>query len=245
MADRYFSAEPITGSQAWLVEDEARHLVRVMRANVGDDVVVFDGSGAEFLTRLRTVAKDRVELEVVQRQSIDRETSRDLTLAVALPKGDRQRWLVEKLVELGVRRLIPIRTERGVSQPVEAAIARLKRAVIEASKQCGRNRLMEIAAPLDWLTLATTADTTRRLIAHPGQDSQALQIGTDSIPTLVAIGPEGGFTDAEVAAALECGWRPIRLGATTLRVETAAIALAAALLISNRETVEQSNVHAT
>ena len=149
MSDRFFVETPITGTRAELADAEARHLTGVLRAGVGDAVTLFDGSGAEFASRILRVGKSVVELEVLERQEISRELPLDMTLAVALPKGDRQKWLVEKLVELGVTRLVPLITERGVAQPVDSALARLKRGVIEASKQCGRNKLMEIAEPRD------------------------------------------------------------------------------------------------
>jgi 16S rRNA (uracil1498-N3)-methyltransferase len=149
--------------------------------------------------------------------TIDRGES--LTLAVALPKGDRQKWLVEKAVELGVVRIVPLVTERGVAQPVEQALRRLWRAVIEASKQCGRNRLLEIDEPQSWpLFVERTAGEPRRLLAHP-----------TATATTAAIGPEGGFTDEEVALAVVAGWQLVDLGPRILRVETAAILLAAVL----------------
>ena len=151
MSERFFVEQPISGSTAELVDTEAQHLAKVMRAAVGDEVVLFDGSGAEFAAKVARIAKSAVTLEVVERREINREPRVELTLAVALPKGERQKWLVEKLTELGAARLVPLITERGVAQPVDAAVARLSRAVIEASKQCGRNRLMEIAPPREAL----------------------------------------------------------------------------------------------
>src|SRR6185436_15410174 len=168
MSERFFVEQPITGSTAELVEAEAQHLAKVMRAAVGDEVVLFDGSGAEFAAKVARLSKSVVLLEIVERREINREPRVELTLAVALPKGERQKWLVEKLTELGATRLIPLITERGVAQPVESALDRLRRGVIEASKQCGRNRLMEIAAPervTDFFRNSSLVNY--RLLAHP------------------------------------------------------------------------------
>lgn len=227
MSDRFFVETPITGTRAELADAEARHLTGVLRAGVGDAVTLFDGSGAEFASRILRVGKSVVELEVLERHEISRELPLDLTLAVALPKGDRQKWLVEKLVELGVTRLVPLITERGVAQPVDSALTRLKRGVIEASKQCGRNKLMEIAEPRDASELFSAQPPgTLRLLAEPGGSSLSqLEMGTQKI--VGAIGPEGGFTPAEVASALQAGWLGVSLGRSILRIETAAIALAA------------------
>ena len=115
MTDRYFVESPIRADRATLVGPEAHHLIHVMRAGPGDAVVLFDGSGAEFDAVVERSTRAEVELAVRSRREVDRESPRALTLAVALPKGDRQKWLVEKAVELGVRRMVPLadRARRG------------------------------------------------------------------------------------------------------------------------------------
>src|SRR5262245_59708870 len=140
MTQRYFVEPCIDGNQVTLSGAEAHHLIRVMRCRTDDEVTLFDGSGAEFLARVVHVGRADAELAVLARHEVDRELPLRVTLAVALPKGYRQRWLVEKLVELGASRLVPLETTRGVAQPDEKALVRLRRSVIEACKQCGRNR---------------------------------------------------------------------------------------------------------
>lgn len=228
MSERFFVSPPIVGDRAVLTGDEARHLTSVMRAAVGDEVTLFDGSGAEFSARVAAIRKGAVELSISQRREISRELSLSLTLAVALPKGERQKWLVEKATELGVTRMVPLVTERGVAQPVESALERLRRAVIEASKQCGRNQLLEIAPAVPAAEFFTAAPTSAaRLIADPsGQALSALDVSQYG-EILAVVGPEGGFTPAELAAAASSGWQAVSLGSRILRVETAAVALAA------------------
>jgi 16S rRNA (uracil1498-N3)-methyltransferase len=199
--------------------------------------LLFDGSGREFPAVIDRVGHGEVRLTILDRQEVDRELPIRLMLAVALPKGDRQKWLVEKAVELGVQRLIPLKTERSVAQPVAQALARLQRSVIEASKQCGRNRLMQIAQPQNWPDLvATTRDIPTRILAHPEGQARATERGHQpqaplaaalSDPVLLAVGPEGGFSAEEIALAVDAGWRVVDLGPRILRVETAAIVLAA------------------
>ena len=241
MADRYYVETPITGPQARLVGGEAHHLSNVMRAKPGQAVILFDGSGAEFEARIETVGRSEVTLCVVARVEAVRESKRRLTLAVSLPKGERQRWLVEKATELGVARIVPLMTARSVAQPVAAALARLRRAVVEASKQCGRNRLMEIGEAQRWSDFVHCAPTAAtRWVAHRSLTDERQFAGDGPIAILprtqpanaqrevvVAIGPEGGFTEEEVAIALETGWRQLDLGPRILRVETAAVAVAA------------------
>lgn len=234
MRDRYFVDKPIIGNDVTLSGAEAHHLLHVMRARAGAEITLFDGSGAEFTGRIQQVARDRLELTIVERREVDRESRVQLTLGVALPKGDRQRWLVEKSVELGVAHFVAIDTARAVVRPNDGTIDRLQRTVIEASKQCGRNRLMDVstAAWPDFLRVAPAAAV--RFIAHPGgaADRSASPFVTQASVSQrtaiwAAVGPEGGFTDAEVAAAMELGWQPLDLGTRILRIETAAAAIAA------------------
>lgn len=228
MSQRFYSAEPITGESVVLDGAEAHHLLHVMRATVGAEVVLFDGGGAEFAARVTETGRSAVQLEVFARREVNREAAIAVTLGVALPKGDRQRWLVEKATELGVARLVPLVTARGVAQPEAKTLDKLRRAVVEASKQCGRNRLLEIAAaqPVDEFLRGATADV--RAVAHPVSESTdwpALLATAKSLAA--AIGPEGGFSDDEFALAESAGWTPVSLGPRILRVETAALALAA------------------
>ncbi len=226
MTERYFVETPISGDKALLTGPEAHHLTHVMRAVQGAEVVLFDGSGAEFSARVERIGRAEVELAVLSREPADRELPLELTIGVALPKGDRQRWLVEKATELGVTRLVPLRTARSVVLPWQKVVVRLHRTVIEASKQCGRNRLMEIAQPQPWSDFVVdSAEVPCRLLAHrcdcPGTNTLDLSKGA-----LLAVGPEGGFTNDEVSQAIDAGWQVIDLGPRTLRVETAAIVLA-------------------
>jgi 16S rRNA (uracil1498-N3)-methyltransferase len=234
VSDRYFTPEPITGERAVLSGAEAHHLIHVMRAEPGRRIELFDGSGRQWVAEVRRIARSEVELALLAEEPIDRESPADVTLAVALPKGDRQRWLVEKAVELGVRRLVPLETARGVARPGDTALERLRRCVIEASKQCGRNRLLEIGPPQPWaVLLAATADVPQRWMAYPGGDRLPPLAPHD--PVVLAVGPEGGFTADEVTAAVQAGWRLVDLGPRTLRVETAAILLAALVAVRAAE----------
>lgn len=117
MSDRYFVESPVASDRAVLTGAEAHHLLHVMRAKAGTRVTLFDGSGWEFDAVVQRTGRNEVELAIAGRQEIDREARIAVTLGVALPKGERQRWLVEKAVELGVTRIVPLRTCRAVAQP--------------------------------------------------------------------------------------------------------------------------------
>lgn len=230
MSQRFFLATEVgSASTAELVDAEAQHFAKVMRGRVGDTLLAFDGSGYEFTARVAAIRRVSVELEIVSRALVDRESPRHLVLAVALPKGDRQKVMVEKLVELGVAELIPLETERGVAEASTSVLERLRRQVIEASKQCGRNRLMNVPAAVGLAELSKiTAHKPNRMVAHP--TGEPLGSISHAAPLVVAIGPEGGFTDLEVAGLESVGWRSVSLGPRILRIETAAIAVAAVVV---------------
>ena len=242
MSERFYSATPITAERVTLDGPEAHHLLHVMRAKVGEQVTLFDGSSDEFTAEVVKLSRATAELQILERRILDRELPFELIVAVALPKGDRQKWLVEKLTELGVTTLVPIETARGVAQPTAGTLDRLRRSVIEAAKQCGRNRLMQIAEPKSWSNLIASDPRSpepspqrrphRRLVAHPGgKPLTQFNLATPTA-TQLAICPEGGLTDEEINAALAAGWQTVDLGPRILRVETAAVALAAAISLS-------------
>ncbi len=196
--------------------------------------MLFDGSGSEFSARVEHLGRADARLTVLARHDVHRELPVRLTLGVSLPKGDRQRWLVEKAVELGVTRLVPLETRRGAGHAPADPPAKLRRAVIEASKQCGRNRLMEIAPGEPLATfLQTSSRAAVRWLAHPG--GVPLRVALDELPSptpdgeiALAVGPEGGFADEEVELARTQSWQVVELGGRILRIETAAC-----LLVSN------------
>lgn len=169
MSQRFFIARASIGEDVTLEGDEAHHLVRVMRARPGDKCTLFDGTGREYQAEVAEAASKRVRLRILDCRAVDRELPFRVTVAAPLPKGDRERFLVEKLTELGVTAFVPLITARAVVRPNAAAVRRLERAVIEASKQCGRNRLMQVASPADlrsFLSASAAADV--RWLAHPG-----------------------------------------------------------------------------
>ncbi len=233
MSQRFFVESPIAADRASLVGAETHHLSHVMRAGVGDEVTLFDGSGAEFTARVAKIGRSSVDLDVLSRHEIDRELPFEIVMGVALPKGDRQRWLIEKCVELGVTHVVPLQTARGVAQPVQHALERLRRTVIEASKQCGRNRLMTLTEPMPFNDYVASIPTESiGLIAHPAAPEHTpmhrlLAEVTPLAAYYLAIGPEGGFSNEETSVAASAQWQFVTLGPRILRIETAALALAA------------------
>jgi 16S rRNA (uracil1498-N3)-methyltransferase len=234
MSQRFYVNCPLQPGPVHIDGPEAHHLAAVCRLRPGDAVCLFNGDGREYPATVSAVQRRSITLQIERVESVNRELPTFIEMAVPLPKGDRAQFLVEKLTELGVARLVPLRTARSVVHPGETKQEKLRRWAIEASKQCGRNRLMEVMPLADWKNYSVGADLPQvRWLAHP---VTAPSISAPPEPfsesrLAVAVGPEGGFTDEEVAAALSSGWQTLNLGPRILRVETAAIALAASVVV--------------
>lgn len=230
MSERFYLAEPPTGDTLELDGPEAHHIAQVMRAAVGDELTLFDGRGQEYTARIERIARRSLTLRILQTRAVDRELGVELIVGVALPRGERQAWLVEKLVELGATAIVPLRTQHGVAQPSSQTVEKINRWIIEATKQCGRTRLMQVQEPVDWGTFVAQWEDapTRRIMLHP--HDVAVQLGDLDARAarriVVAVGPEGGFHVDELHAARARGWTLATLGTRILRVETAAIAAA-------------------
>ena len=215
----------VIGQRTSLDEAEAHHL-RVRRAREDEGVEVLDGAGLTGTGRLvREGAEWLVEIQSAERQPAQAE----LTLAVAV--GDRERftWMAEKAVELGVSRIVPLETTRtaGVASRLKPThIEKLRRVMLEATKQCGAVWAPDVASPLPLADFLNGQIQGNRWLAD--QAGVAPSSTLDQTPLTAIIGPEGGLSAEERAAILLAGYRPVVLGINTLRFETAALAAAAA-----------------
>ena len=224
MADRFFVHGPIAPGEIMLTGDEAHHAVAVRRFGPGDRIVLFCGDGGEYPATILATAKKSLTLSVEPRIDANRETQHPIVIGAALPKGDRFDFLIEKLVELGTSRFVPLLAARSVVVPKSASMPKWRRAIIEASKQCGRNRLMLIDEPkvlTDYLADSTLS--AAKVFFHTSSEPAAPDLSRSSA---FAIGPEGGWTEAEVEQARSAGWKIVQHGPRVLRLETAAIAAA-------------------
>jgi 16S rRNA (uracil1498-N3)-methyltransferase len=235
MADRFYINCPLGVGEVVLEGPEAHHLAAVSRLRPGDHVCLFNGDGREYPAEITAVERRRIHLRVTEVAAPARELPFPLEVAAPVPKGDRAQFLVEKLTELGVTSFVPLTTRRSVVYPREAKLEKLERHVIEASKQCGRNVLMRVGNLVDWETYCRGADQGgTRLVAHPenrggkaNMEKENRSHGLAPAAARLAVGPEGGFTEEEIAAARALGWQVMDLGPRILRVETAAMVLAA------------------
>ncbi len=236
----YVSNLPNTGSVS-LPPEESHHALRVRREAVGGVCIAFDGRGNEAICRIIEVTNRHVAIAIESHHFKPNELPGHIVLAVAMPKGDRQKAVIEKAVELGVHEIVPLICQRSVSLPNASASEKWMRTVIEACKQCERNRLMEIGQPrtfesmihVDHSAQSDPSSKSLRMFAHPhASEAKASQPSTSLFDRvvityskiLIAIGPEGGFTNDEVQLAIDADWRQLDLGPRILRVETAVCA---------------------
>jgi 16S rRNA (uracil1498-N3)-methyltransferase len=232
---RVYIEGPIASGERCLIGGSAAiHIVRVLRLGVGAAVSLFDGAGGEYAARIEEVKKDAVLVDVGAHAAIERESPLAVTLAQGVSRGERMDWVMQKATELGVRRIVPLITERSVVR-LDARQAQKKSQhwrgiIIAACEQCGRNRLPELAAPVDlqeFLGGDASKDPMRLLLSPTAH----LRIGAikplEKITLL--IGPEGGLSPDEGTAAFAQGFVGVQLGPRILRTETAAIAALAAL----------------
>jgi len=221
--------------------DEAHHIASVKRLEAGDEITLFDGVGHEYRAEIVGVERRptiKVVVDVKEEAKIDRTPAIEIALASAIPKGKRAELIIQKCAELGLNLFIPMHCSRSVVNIMTRAETKMRkwqRISIEASKQCGRNRIMEIARPAEFeevLELLPRYDL--KLIATADERAaplrRILRSGEGFKSVIYLIGPEGGFTEKELSRAVRAGCKPVLLAPTVLRVETAAIATLAILV---------------
>ncbi len=230
---RFFVDAPLAGGQTVaLPADVAHHALRVLRLRHGAPMVLFDGRGGEYAASLR-VEGDAALARVEAFAAIERESPLRLTLVQALVTAEKLDWIVEKAVELGVTRVLVVPTQRSVVRLDAARAARrirhLNDVAVAACCQCGRNRVpsVEFVDGLDAALAAVPADAPRLLLI-PGAARDLCAAAADDRAALM-VGPEGGFTDDEIAQAGRAGFVAVSLGPRVLRTETAGLAAVAAL----------------
>lgn len=245
MPEARFHVADLSNTDVVLTEQESRHASRSRRLQPGDPVVLFDGHGTEAGGQITTVSRSGVHVRILRTWTRPRLRP-VVTLAVAMPKGPRQDFLVEKCTELGIAALWPIQTTRSVSQVSAHKLNKWRRTAIEAAKQSGQAWIPELSPPRQFNeALAQAACFDRLLIAVPDAEISSTWVTTvaDARSVLAFIGPEGGWTDSERSACLDKGCRAVSLGPNTLRIETAAIALAAILHAAGGKPLQSADAH--
>ncbi|HEY3732157.1 MAG TPA: 16S rRNA (uracil(1498)-N(3))-methyltransferase [Steroidobacteraceae bacterium] len=241
---RCFVPAPLrTGELRLLPAPVARHVAQVLRAQVGDELTLFDGRGGEYPAQIIELGARAVRVRVEQHHALERESPVSITLLQALARTERMDLIVQKATELGVAAILVWPAERSVARLVGAAVAKRcdhwRAIAIAACEQCGRNRIPRLEL-ITGLSSACTAAATvgaldgKLLLDPEASESLAAVLpsgrSADGLERLqLLIGPEGGISPAEFAQAAAAGFRPCRLGPRVLRTETAPLAALAAI----------------
>lgn len=220
------------GVDVELPPDAAHHAEKVLRLRQGERVQVFDGDGSEYAGLIQFAGK-RAHVQLERAIETPRESPLAVTLVQALAVADKMDWIVQKAVELGAQAVQPIAAERSVlrleGERAEKRVAHWQQVAIGAAEQCGRSHLTPVRGIrklAHWL--ADTAGTTRWVL-HPEEAQPLTRMARPQGPVAVLVGPEGGWSPAELAMLKAAACQPVTLGPRVLRTETAGLAMLAAM----------------
>lgn len=246
---RRFFTEPqnIKDGIAEIFED-AKHIEKVLRMSCGDEVVVFDGTGFEYLARLASIEKGVCRAEILEKNLSLSEPKTQITLYQGLPKSGKMELIVQKAVELGVARIVPVAMDRCVvkinsKSAGEEKAARWNKVSVEAAKQCGRGKVPVVEAPVDFKTAIAQLSGMQlsimpyEMLGHDGQMGlkKLLAENRDAVNIGILVGSEGGFSEEEAAFAAANGINAVGLGKRILRTETVASAMIPVIMFDRDE----------
>jgi len=226
---RVFTDGPLEAGQLVpLNESSAHHLRTVLRLKAGQEIMLFNGMGGEYLARIHSINKKSLTLEVIRYDAIDRESSLSITLAQGISKGQRMDYSIQKAVELGVDNIQPVTTERCTVRQkgnrTDRKNTHWQGVIASAAEQSGRTRfpgLMEPKSLNEYLKQAP--GSALKLVLDPLANNELCDLQPQGQEIHLLIGPEGGLSEQEIIAAKDAGFQPIKMGPRILRTETAGV----------------------
>lgn len=235
--------ENFTDTQVRITGENLKHLKNVLRIQPGEDVFVSDGNGRDVIACVCTIGDDEIIADIIREYAGDAELPCEIVLYQALPKADKMEYIIQKCVELGAARIVPVETSRCIVRLDEKnklkKIERWQKIASGAAEQSQRSRIPEIDHVMSWKeALSDAQKLTERVVPYEHKTGaeelkmllrRAGELKTDSIG--IFIGPEGGFTEQEIDEAAAAGVQPITLGHRILRTETAGMALISAIML--------------
>lgn len=226
---RIYSAQVLAlGAQITLEADAAHHLARVLRLPIGSPLILFNGDGNEYPAEIIALDKKNVVVVISNVLTEARESPLAIHLGVAISKGERMDWVIQKATELGVTEISPLQTERVEvrlhGEREEKKLAHWRAVAISACEQCARNRIPVINDVQPLFNWIENIQVDAKFVLH--HRSVAVLAAQNAAPKSIAllIGPEGGLSELEINAAEQRGFQSLRLGPRVLRTETAPLA---------------------
>ena len=238
----FITPDKFTEASVVITDEQAHQIMRVLRLQVGDQLIALDNSGWEYVVEITAVSKKAIIADFVSKQEAQGEPSVDITLYMGLMKRDKFEWVLQKCTEIGVIRFIPVVTQRSLVQDTKMKANKFERwqkIITEAAEQSRRGKVPELCQPMRLPEAFAGVEADLALIPWEEAEGQSLRnVLAGKRPSSVAlfIGPEGGFAAEEIELAQEHNIQPITLGKRILRAETAAM-VASALLIHEIEEV--------
>lgn len=232
---RSFIDQPLViGQQLALPEPVGHHLVRVLRLEVGDACVLFNGDGHDYTARLLAMQKRDTQVEIVGSVEVQNESPLRVTLVQGIVRGDKMDLILQKATELGVAKIAPVSTDRTEikldRERTDKKMQHWRGVLAAACEQCGRACLPEILEPQSLAKFAAGDSGELRLVLDPDADNSLAELRLlADMRISLAIGPEGGFSERDLATLHAGGYQRVRLGPRILRTETAGMAAIAAI----------------
>ncbi len=230
-----FFADYNGGEFITLSPDDSKHIAKALRMRVGESLTVCDGAGTDYDCVIDSLSPDCVSVKVLSQKKSETEADVDITIYQALPKSDKMDGIVQRAVELGAKKIVPILSERCVSRPdakaCDTKVKRWNKIALEAAMQCGRGIIPEVDGVQTFRQAigSMTADTVIMFYEGGGKPIKEMGI-TKGQSVAVIVGPEGGFEESEVEFALNSGAIIGSLGPRILRTQTASLAATAAIM---------------
>ena len=237
---RFFADKnQITENAAYITGEDVKHISRVLRLRSGDEITVCDKAGNDYICQISEISTDRVVASVLEKKDNMAESEIHITLYQGMPKSDKMDYIVQKCVELGVSRVVPVITKRAVSRPSDGdkKVLRWQKIAEEAAKQSGRGIVPEIGQIMSFEEAVATMnneDDTLNIMPYECEKDNGLRnllkMSGEKKKVNVLIGPEGGFDDMEAAIAKKKGVSTVSLGPRIMRTETAPLAVVAVVM---------------
>jgi len=228
-ANRFYHPDSLSvGQTVLLKEDTAHHAALVLRMQSGDQLTLFSDNNDEYDATIMSVNKKKVLVRIDDHVSVSRESNLNIHLVQAMVKGDKMPWIIQKAVELGAASITPLLTSRTVmhvaSERFEKKCSQWESVAQGACEQSGRNTRVKICYPLEIDDMLQSPFAGLSFILHPHHGRAWFDYEKPVQPIRLIVGPEGGFSEDEVARMLAHGFLPLKFGPRVLRSETAAIA---------------------